>query len=101
MRDDYFGRGLFADPAWDILLDLFAARLEQRKVSVSKSCYAAGIPQTTALRWIGALVDRGLVVRQADGRDRRRFNICLSDQAAAQLSAYFDRARADVAGPVL
>jgi hypothetical protein len=30
MRDHYFDPGLFADPAWDILLDLLAARLEGR-----------------------------------------------------------------------
>ncbi len=28
LRDSYFPADLFADPAWDILLDLFAARLE-------------------------------------------------------------------------
>ena len=93
LRDEFFGRDLFADPAWDIMLDLFAAGLERHEVSVSKTCHAAGVPPTTALRWIGALVDRGLVVRQADGRDRRRIYIRLTDKAADQLTAYFDRAR--------
>jgi hypothetical protein len=44
---------LFADPAWDILLDLFAASIERRPVSVSSACVAAAVPPTTALRWIG------------------------------------------------
>lgn len=28
LRDQFFGSDLFADPAWDMLLDLMAARLE-------------------------------------------------------------------------
>jgi len=36
-----------ADPAWDMLLDLTAARAESRAVSVSSLCIAAGVPTTT------------------------------------------------------
>jgi len=35
MREHYFPADLFADPAWDMLLDLYAARLERQPVSVS------------------------------------------------------------------
>ncbi len=41
LRDQFFERGLFEDPAWDMLLDLFAAELEQTQVSVSSLCIAA------------------------------------------------------------
>src|SRR3546814_10077844 len=34
-RDQFFRNELFADPAWDMLLDLMAARLEHKRVSVS------------------------------------------------------------------
>jgi hypothetical protein len=40
---------LFADPGWDILLDLYAARQEGKQVSVSSLCIAAAVPPTTAL----------------------------------------------------
>ena len=88
LRDQYFGEGLFADPAWDMLLDLMAARLEKRRVAVSSLCIAAAVPPTTALRWIKTLTDNGVFIRTADPHDGRRVFIELSDKAAAQLGAY-------------
>ena len=71
LRDQHFAPELFADPAWDMLLDLMAARLEQRRVAVSILCIAAAVPPTTALRWIKTLTDQGLFVRRADPQDGR------------------------------
>jgi len=88
LRDQYFRGELFADPAWDMLLDLMAARLEKNRVAVSSLCIAAAVPATTALRWIKALTDRGLFMRQADPQDGRRVYIELSDDAARALGAY-------------
>jgi hypothetical protein len=87
LRDQYFGGDLFADPAWDILLDLFAARLERRKVAVSSLCIAAAVPATTALRWIKTLTDLGLLVRAADPQDGRRVYIELSPKTAEGVEA--------------
>ncbi|MFN3389010.1 MAG: MarR family transcriptional regulator, partial [Allosphingosinicella sp.] len=72
LRDHFFKKDLFADPAWDMLLDLAAARLEGTMVSVSSLCIAGNVPTTTALRWIKTLVDRGLVLRTPDPDDARR-----------------------------
>jgi DNA-binding transcriptional ArsR family regulator len=88
LRDQYFRGDLFADPAWDMLLDLMAARLEKNRVAVSSLCIAAAVPATTALRWIKALTDSGLFVRSADPRDGRRVYIELSDDTARALAAY-------------
>jgi len=88
LRDQYFRGELFADPAWDMLLDLMAARLEKHQVAVSSLCIAAAVPATTALRWIKALTDRGLFVRAADPEDGRRVYIELSDDTARALGAY-------------
>ena len=88
LRDQYFDHELFADPAWDILLDLAAARLERAPVAVSSLCIAAAVPPTTALRWIKTLTEAGLLVRAADARDGRRVFIELSEAAAAGMSGY-------------
>ncbi|HEV2866917.1 MAG TPA: winged helix DNA-binding protein [Allosphingosinicella sp.] len=88
LRDQYFRGELFADPAWDMLLDLMAARLEGDRVAVSSLCIAAAVPATTALRWIKALTDRGLFVRSADPEDGRRVYIELADETAHSLAAY-------------
>lgn len=89
MRDQFFSGDLFADPAWDMLLDLLAARLEDGRVAVSSLCIAAAVPATTALRWIRTLTEHGLFVRKADPEDGRRIFIELSDPAANALLAYF------------
>ena len=88
LREQYFEADLFADPAWDMLLDLLLARLEGRLVAVSSLCIAAAVPPTTALRWIKRLTDDGLFVRAADPRDGRRVFIDLSERAAQGLVAY-------------
>ena len=88
MRDQFFQPALFADPAWDMLLDLFAARLEHARVSVSSLCIAAAVPPTTALRWISTLSEAGLIEREADPLDKRRAFIGLSDRANSALLSY-------------
>jgi DNA-binding MarR family transcriptional regulator len=90
-----FGPDLFADPAWDMMLELLLARIERRPVSVSKLCLASGVPQTTALRWISHLVARGLLERSADPGDGRRILVDLTDAAAARLLHLFRSVRPD------
>ena len=89
MRSKFFDGDLFADPVWDILLDLTVARAEHTRISVSSLCIAAGVPATTALRWIGALIEAGLVERFDDVTDRRRKFVTLTDSAADAIARYF------------
>lgn len=90
MREQYFPADLFADPAWDMLLDLYAARLERQPVSVSSLCIAAAVPATTALRWIKTMTDAGLFLREADPHDGRRIFIGLAEGAFDSLARYFE-----------
>lgn len=90
MREQYFPADLFADPAWDMLLDLFAARLERQPVSVSSLCIAAAVPATTALRWIRTMTDAGLFVREADPQDGRRIFVALAEGAFDAMLRYFE-----------
>ncbi len=93
LRSEFFQGDLFADPAWDMLLDLLAAELEDRKVPVSSLCIAAAVPPTTALRWIGTLNEAGLFQREADPKDRRRAYIGLSAKARGGLLDYIAAVR--------
>jgi hypothetical protein len=88
LRDNFFDPSLFADPAWDILLDLMAAKLEQRPVSVSSLCIAAAVPATTALRWISSMTENGLLVREHDADDARRVFITLSPETEIAMTQY-------------
>lgn len=93
LRDQHFGAGLFEDPAWDMLLDLFAAELERAQVSVSSLCIAAAVAPTTALRWIARMTEAGLFERRPDPFDRRRAFMGLSRRASAGMRAYFTALR--------
>jgi DNA-binding MarR family transcriptional regulator len=89
LRARFFDGDLFADPAWDMLLDLTAARVEHVRVSVTSLCIASGVPPTTALRWISQMTDAGLLERIEDETDRRRAFIQLTDKAVEAMSRYF------------
>lgn len=99
LRSRFIEGDFFADPAWDMLLDLAAARVEGKQVSVTSLCIASGVPPTTALRWIGALVQADLFQRVCDQNDRRRAFIELTDRAANRLANYFDEIA--LSGPML
>ena len=89
-RARFFDAELFSDPAWDMLLDLTAAHAENARVSVTSLCIAAGVPATTALRWLKQMVDSGIFERVADKSDRRRAFIELSDASVDAMARYFE-----------
>jgi DNA-binding MarR family transcriptional regulator len=93
LRERHFDPALFADPAWDMLLDLMAARLEETQVAVSSLCIAASVPPTTALRWIKTMTDHRIFERCADPDDGRRIFIRLSDSAMNGMARYFESAK--------
>ncbi|NVD45846.1 hypothetical protein [Qipengyuania atrilutea] len=88
-RSDLFGADVFGDPAWDMLLELALSEAEGRRISVSSLCIASGVPVTTALRKIGLLEERGLIVRAADGTDRRRAMLRLTRRSREGIADYF------------
>ncbi|MFM7335487.1 MAG: MarR family transcriptional regulator [Tabrizicola sp.] len=89
LRDRYFENDLFFDPAWSILIDLFRAELKGERVSVTSACIGSGVADTTALRYIRALEDRGYVHRTPDPDDKRRVFLRLTGHAIDKLNAYF------------
>ncbi|UUR09186.1 helix-turn-helix domain-containing protein [Sphingomonas glaciei] len=89
LRSTFLPADLFADPAWDMLLDLLQAEIVQHRVPVSSLCIAAAVPATTALRWIKSMTDRGLLVRRDDPHDGRRVFIEMAPATSAGLRRYF------------
>jgi hypothetical protein len=78
--------GLFSEPAWDMMLDLYVAWMTRTQVSVSSLCIASAAPTTTALRYIAALEREGIVERSSDEADRRRQFIELSAKARTEMN---------------
>jgi DNA-binding MarR family transcriptional regulator len=87
-RNELVGSPLFRDPAWDMLLGLFAAHEQGQQVSVSSLCYASGVPQSTALRQIVRLETHGLVERRGDPADLRRSWVKASPRALAGIGSF-------------
>ena len=96
-REQFLPVQLFADPAWDMLLELYHAELRHYKVTVSNLCLASRVPPTTALRWIKTLEDAGLVTRRDDHLDGRRIYLSLSNAGSQSVGRYF---AACIANPV-
>lgn len=88
-RANHFKGELFADPAWDMLLELTAARAEHRLVTVKILCIASGVPHTTALRWLTQMSDLGFITKSEDGADKRRTYVSLSDKGVRAAADYF------------
>jgi DNA-binding MarR family transcriptional regulator len=87
-RDEMFGHELFGEPAWDLLLELYAAEITQQKISVSSACLASAVPQSTALRWIAKLEKDGWVKRKSDPLDGRRYWLFLTPQGVSAMRSY-------------
>jgi DNA-binding MarR family transcriptional regulator len=89
LRTRYFSEELFADPAWDMMLDLLQAEIAQLRVPVSSLCIAAAVPATTALRWLKTMVAQGVFLRRADPHDGRRVFVELAPETSNALRRYF------------
>jgi DNA-binding MarR family transcriptional regulator len=89
LRTRFFEEDLFADPAWDMLLDLLQAEIAQLRVPVSSLCIAAAVPATTALRWLKTMTDKGIFLRRADPHDGRRVFVELAPEASLAMRRYF------------
>jgi DNA-binding MarR family transcriptional regulator len=87
-REKVFGCGLFGEPAWDILLELYAAERTHQRLSVSGACYVSAAPHSTALRWIRKLESDGWVKRNGDPLDGRRSWVELTEYALTKMRNY-------------
>lgn len=80
-------------PAWYMLLFLLGQQINDRSCSVTDVTSAARAPQTTALRWIGVLVEAGWFRRASDPVDHRRCFLTLSKKAYEALATLFEARR--------
>lgn len=88
MRGHFLDESLFADPAWDMMLELFHSELLHRRTTISSLCAAAAVPATTALRWLTTLVEKRICVRRDDPLDGRRVYVELTPEANQAMRKY-------------
>jgi len=90
MRNRMLGADLFGEPVWDMLLDLFLAQLQHRRVSVTSLAIASNVPTTTALRYIDMMIDAQLAERLDDPSDGRRKMIALTHFGYRKMGHLFE-----------
>lgn len=88
-RSRHLPSELFGEPAWDILLDLFAARLQNKQISVTSACTASGVPLTTALRWLRVLEESQMIERFDSDTDQRVTWVKLTNSASKSMFNFF------------
>ena len=85
-----FGPNLFSEPAWDALLELYAAELGRRSVSLDDVAKALDIPQSTLARWVDVLADRDLVETESDTMEPSRLWLRLTADGQAKMKQLAD-----------
>lgn len=89
LRASIFRQPIFGEPAWDMLIALYLADIEQRGVTASGLADWAQCPKTTALRWQHVLEDRHLIRREANPADARMQLISLTELGREALDEFF------------
>ena len=84
--------GLFGDPAWMILLDLYIRGLEEKTTSVSSATLASGSPATTGLRYVSLLASSGHIIRSQHPHDERSVHVKLSSETRRAISQILENA---------
>jgi DNA-binding transcriptional ArsR family regulator len=82
LRNQLFGRELFADPAWDILLFL-ADGTGRSQGDIDCIAQATNLSRNLVTRWLYILEERGLV------RSLNNFEFCLTPDAIKKLRLAF------------
>jgi DNA-binding MarR family transcriptional regulator len=68
-RSDFFAPKIFSDPAWDMLLVLFLAKVRGEGMPRDQLAKAASSPLSTSDRWIDVLERDGLLQLRRDPSD--------------------------------
>ena len=86
-RYDIFDKVMFGEPAWDMLLLLYAHD-EGTRQTLSRLAELSGTTKTTALRWIDYLEKEHLVTRHAHPTDRRAVFVQITTKGRQAIELY-------------
>lgn len=86
-RHEVFGKAMFGEPAWEMLLLLYVLHSGPRQ-TIGRLAELAGASKTTALRWLDYLDAQGLVSRESHPTDKRAAFVELTEKARTALELY-------------
>ncbi len=87
IRNDSFPEGYFADTGWNILLDIYAAKDQDK--GLCTTALDAKAPLATVIRYLKKLEKDGFIERFHDPRDRRRTMIKLTSMGREKMDNIF------------
>ena len=91
LRSKILPSDLFAEPAWDLLLELFVADAQGRRLTARQVCDRANIPPTVMSRWLKHMSQSGFVI--GDGKGDLDDLLTLSAGMLAKMEDMMDHAR--------
>jgi len=87
LRYKVLPEGMFGEPAWDILLNLYVEQ-DGARVTLAELTRILAFPGSTLLRWFNYLEDRGLVRRIEHTTDQRSFYPQLTSKGVDAINLY-------------
>lgn len=89
-RGALFGRQLFTDHAWDMILELYAARLANRRMTAAELARSIDLSESVVRRWISALVDAGVIASRGGPEESTEKTFGLTEEGAAKFAQLAD-----------
>lgn len=90
-RDRLFNDDLLGEPAWDMLLALYALPYRGIALGVTSLSHAARVPEATGLRWQKMLLNQQLIRRGPHVSDLRVQLVGLTDKGRQLMERYLIR----------
>jgi hypothetical protein len=87
-RRRFFDEALFGEPAWDMVLMLYCADVQGETLNSAILTRAAGVPVSTAERWLRVLEQQGLVVQRAESASAQLRTVELTPSARTSVAGY-------------
>jgi DNA-binding MarR family transcriptional regulator len=88
-RAEIFGRAMFGEPAWELLLTLYVIDHNRKQPTIGRLAHAAHVAMSTAMRWLLYLEGHGLIARQEHPTDARSAMVAMTDKGKQMLATYF------------
>lgn len=89
-RKRFFPETIFAEPAWDILLTLYAAAIERQGEQVGRLAREAAVAPSVAERWARALEAEGFVQFERSSSPGRSGHVSLTEKGWRAMDSYFE-----------
>jgi DNA-binding MarR family transcriptional regulator len=89
LRTAIFPDAIFGEPAWDMLLELYARGSDNEPDVQNLLAELSGIPTTTAIRWMDYLEEQQLIRRDVHPFNGQHPVIRLTEKAKAIMDCYF------------